>query len=370
MVLLAGDLFDGDWRDYSTGLYFAAQMSRLRQAGIVVALVRGNHDAASQLTRHLSLPDNVHELPSRKPATVVFEELGIAVHGQSFATRRVTADLAKDYPAPVPELLNIGLLHTSLTGRPEHEPYAPCSLETLVERGYDYWALGHVHAREVVCRDPWVVFPGNLQGRHAREAGDKGATLIAVEDGRVLDVEHRPLDVVRFCVCEVDVGELQTAEDVVDRVREQLQQQAEAAEERVVAARIRVVGQSSAHGPLSRDPERWVAELRAAANAVASTHVWVEKIELHTRAPMDPVQLRACDDALGHLLSSLAEVERGGQALQGLQDELDGLRRKLPAEAREGPDGVRLDDPEYIAQALEHVEQQLLARLLPERGTE
>lgn len=33
LLLLAGDLYDGDWRDYSTGLFFAAQMARLREVG-------------------------------------------------------------------------------------------------------------------------------------------------------------------------------------------------------------------------------------------------------------------------------------------------------------------------------------------------
>ena len=28
-VLIAGDLYDGDWRDYNTGLYLAGQLGRL-----------------------------------------------------------------------------------------------------------------------------------------------------------------------------------------------------------------------------------------------------------------------------------------------------------------------------------------------------
>ena len=48
-VLLAGDIYDGDWRDYNTGLYFVSQMARLRDAGIPVFLVTGNHDAANRM---------------------------------------------------------------------------------------------------------------------------------------------------------------------------------------------------------------------------------------------------------------------------------------------------------------------------------
>jgi DNA repair exonuclease SbcCD nuclease subunit len=83
-VLVAGDLYDGDWRDYNTGLYFAAQMSRLQEAGISVVLIAGNHDAANQMTKRLRLPGNVHRFPARRPGTVELADLGVAVHGQSF----------------------------------------------------------------------------------------------------------------------------------------------------------------------------------------------------------------------------------------------------------------------------------------------
>ena len=102
-LLLAGDIFDGDWKDYGTGLFFIAQLARLGQAGIPTYLVRGNHDAASQITKYLPLPAHVHELGSRQAETKVLEMPGgaVAIHGQSFATRAVTDDLAVDYPLPV-----------------------------------------------------------------------------------------------------------------------------------------------------------------------------------------------------------------------------------------------------------------------------
>src|SRR5262245_40516490 len=224
-VLLAGDLYDGNWKDYSTGLCFAAQMSRLREAGIQVYLVRGNHDAQSQITRSLRLPENVRELRVKKPETVVDERLGIAVHGQGFATKAVTDDLASRYPDRVEGFFNVGLLHTCATGREGHESYAPASLETMRSKGYDYWALGHVHTREVLPEAPWIVFPGNLRGRHARETGPKGATLVRVERGRVETAEHRPLDVVRWSADRVDVSDAASPTDVVDLVRAHLETQ-------------------------------------------------------------------------------------------------------------------------------------------------
>src|SRR5262249_2100930 len=141
--------------------------------------------------------------PHEQSGQLVLEEHGVAVHGRSFATRAVTHDLSRNYPKVVPGLFNIGLLHTSLTGRPGHENYAPTTPDALIAREYDYWALGHVHVREIVHEDPWVVFPGNLQGRQIRESGPKGATLVTVSGGRVARVEHRTLDAFRWCSLEV-----------------------------------------------------------------------------------------------------------------------------------------------------------------------
>lgn len=177
-VLLAGDLYDGDWRDYNTGLFFASQMSKLRKVGIKVFLISGNHDAQSQITKTIRLPDNVRQLSTRKPETVLLENVGVAIHGRGFATRAVTEDISATYPDARAGYFNIGMLHTSANGREGHEPYAPCTVQGLAAKGYDYWALGHVHKREVLSEDPWIVFSGNIQGRHIREQGAKGCSLV------------------------------------------------------------------------------------------------------------------------------------------------------------------------------------------------
>jgi DNA repair protein SbcD/Mre11 len=361
-LLLAGDLYDGDWKDYATGLFFSAQMSRLREAGVRVFLIRGNHDAQSRITRRLELPDNVKELACGQPESVRDEALGIAVHGQGFAKASVTDDLAANYPGAVGGLLNIGLLHTALSGRPGHADYAPCAVDTLRSKGYDYWALGHVHAREVVSDDPWIVFPGNLQGRHAREGGAKGATLVTVREGRVQEVEHRALDVVRWARVKVDVTAAATGEDVVDRVRGALEQAMVAADGRLLAARVGVSGATRAHGDLQSEPERWESAIRAAATDVGD--VWLEKVRLRTTPAFDRDAAMKRDDAVGELLRAVQGVQEDEAQLEALASDLADLARKLPAEAREGEDGVRVHDPAYLREAMGDVERLLLSRLL------
>jgi DNA repair protein SbcD/Mre11 len=364
LLLIAGDVFDGDWRDYSTGLFFAAQMVRLREAGVKVVMLRGNHDAKSQISRELRLPDNVRDLSTRRPETVLFDDLGVAVHGQGFAAREVPEDLAAGYPSPVASLFNVGLLHTSLNGRPGHEPYAPTAVDVLRGKGYDYWALGHVHAREVVSDEPYVVFPGNLQGRHARELGPKGATVVTVASGRVTELRHEALDVVRWAVCEVDASLAADGHDVVDLARAQLAQRAAAAQGRLLAARVIVSGRSRAHGALSRDPERWVAELRAASLDVGEGAVWIEKVELGTRSEVARGREAVAEDALGQLDRALAMLAADPSAAADLAGALADLKRKLPREAQAGDDAVRPDDPAYLAQAVAEVRELILGRLL------
>jgi exonuclease SbcD len=366
LLLLAGDLYDGDWRDYSTGLFFSQQMSRLREAGVRVVLVRGNHDAASQITRHLRLPDNVRELAVHAAESVCFDDLGIAVHGQGFATRAVTENLAQAYPERISQLLNVGLLHTSVNGRQGHENYAPCSLETLKHKGYDYWALGHVHAREVLMEAPWVVFSGNLQGRHARETGEKGATLVSYDAHGIQRVEHRALDVVRYASLRVDVRQAASFDAVLEAARTGLLQLAAAAE-RTTAVRVTLAGSSRAHAELHARDAALLENVRALATDAGSGQLWVEKLLLETRPLVSPLGARSEVGALGELLGYLQSLRNDDDALLELaDDELRELRVRLPVELCEGADGLRLDDPEQLRAELDAVEQLLLGRLFGE----
>ncbi|MCC6527752.1 MAG: DNA repair exonuclease [Polyangiaceae bacterium] len=366
LLLLAGDVFDGDWRDYATGLFFARQMKLLGEAGVQVVMVRGNHDAASHMSRALELPSNVHELASRSPETRIFDELGVAVHGQSFPGRSVEQDLTARYPLPTPGLFNIGLLHTSLDGREGHDSYAPTTSATLASKGYDYWALGHVHAREVVAQDPWIVFPGNLQGRHVREAGPRGATLVEVDAGRVVAVEARTLDVVRFAVASVDLGavDMASGHDFVDVARARLADAHVAAEGRLCVVRIVAKGAGRAHAALGGDPERWEAELRRAANELDG--VWLERLVVRSTLPGSAADFALRPDVVGQLLRALGEARADPARLAELFDDFAELRRKLPAELRER--GFRLDAPEHLVEPLGDVEGLLLSRLLGPGG--
>ena len=294
------------------------------------------------------------------------EELGIAVHGQGFDTREVTSDLSSRYPEPKRGMFNIGLLHTALEGRAGHAPYAPCRLSALVDRGYDYFALGHVHTREVLSEKPWIVFPGNLQGRHARETGPKGASLVTVEGEQVRTVEHRSLDEVRWHQAEADVSDERSLDGVLERVRESLGVAVSASEGRLSAIRVRIVGASAAHEQLIARSARVTEEVRALTLDLAG-EAWLEKVELATRSVIGRAQLREREDAIGELLRGLTGIANDEAALTELSAELLELKRKLPPELREGPDAIDLESPEALRRLLAEVEQTLVPAV---RGSE
>ncbi len=287
-VLIAGDLYDGEWQDWRTGTFLIAALQRLTQAGIRVVAISGNHDAESIITRRLSWPEGATMLPTAKAGTVSIAPLNLHIHGRGFATRDVLENLLPSYPPRIEGALNIGLLHTAATGRPGHAAYAPCTPDQMAALGYDYWALGHIHTREILGRDPWIVFPGNLQGRHIRETGPKGATLITVTDGRITDVAPITLDAVRWAMIEPDVTGAADEEAALAIIRAALAAAIADAAPRLVAARLRVHGATAAHAALIRDPAETRGKIRTEAiNAGGADALWLEEIRLDTQ-PLAP----------------------------------------------------------------------------------
>ncbi len=360
LLVISGDLFDGDWRDVSTGLFFAAQLAKLCEAGVQVAWIRGNHDAVSQIRRSVRLPEGVVELRADRAETRVFDRLGVAVHGRSFAVRDVTEDLAATYPERVAGALNVGLLHTALEGRANHDRYAPCRVETLVNRGYEYWALGHVHQREVVHADPYIVFPGNLQGRHARELGEKGASLVTFDGDRISAVEHRALDVVRWAELRVQLGAAQTLDDVLGTAQLELSRAAEAAQGRLLAFRVKLAGATALDAQLRASRDKLTEELCSLSYGVGGAGAWLEKLVLSTE-PLGQAQSLG-DDALAEIDRSLAELLQA-DAPEALHDYLGDLSRKLPAEVLELVPELRAMSPELLSELSRDVQSLLRQRL-------
>ncbi|PRY13414.1 DNA repair exonuclease SbcCD nuclease subunit [Kineococcus rhizosphaerae] len=323
-LLLAGDLYDGTWHDYATGRFFTRQVQRLADSGIKVFVVSGNHDAESQITHSLTLPPNVHRFGVDSPGTVVEEHLGLAVHGQGYRTRAVSSNLAAGYPREVPGVVNVGLLHATVDGSRsggEHERYAPCSVDDLTALGYEYVALGHVHAREVLATGrTTVAYSGNLQGRHPRETGAKGAYVVDLAPGEPAQLTFHPLDVARWESLEVDVTDASDVADAMGLLRGRLLDARRDAGDRPLVVRVALEGPTAAAADLA-DAERLRHEAEQVAEAAG---VVLEKVGSRARPPRaggadDPelvAAVRAAADALAQD-PALTQLVRGVRAETG-----------------------------------------------------
>ncbi|MGM0676343.1 MAG: metallophosphoesterase family protein [Pseudomonadota bacterium] len=364
-LLLAGDIYDRDWQDFHTGLFFREQMVRLERGGVRVFMVQGNHDAQGVISRQLPLPENVTVFSSRTVQTVQLEDLPVALHGRSFPDRAVDEDWVPEYPAPVTGCFNIGLLHTSLSGRAGHDRYAPTEVTALTAKGYDYWALGHVHHREVVCESPRIVFPGNLQGRHANEIGPKGCDLVRVTPAGIQS-EFMPLDVVRWHRLELDISDVEDVAHFVRRVTRALDEVLEGDLQRLHAVRVHLTGTSALRDLEARQPGTLEAQVRAAAQDLDGPQVWVEQVRVRLARPLERTQVAARDDAVGELLRLVdAMMENPDEAAQFLQQPLASLLDKLPSEL-DLLDGVDLRDAQQMRDLLLDAESTVLARLSDE----
>jgi len=281
-VVIAGDVYDGEWKDTAIGLFFARQLSRLHREAIPVFIIHGNHDAKNVVTKEITLPDNVTTFPVKRAKTHRIEALRVAIHGRSFLEREETENWAPTYPDPVAGYFNIGMLHTSCDGRPGHASYAPCSSGDLVARGYDYWALGHVHQFEVLQAFPHIVYPGNLQGRSIRECGAKGGVFVDVQDGRVRELRRIVTDHARWAEVVVDASAHDGKESLLRAVAQAFAPVAREAEGRLVAARLRVTGATALHRALLADQEQFADDALAAAQQNAED-IWIEKLRIETR---------------------------------------------------------------------------------------
>lgn len=332
-VVIAGDIFDGKWQDMGTGLFFAATMAKLSAASIPVYLLKGNHDAESSITQRLPLPPGVQFFSSRKVDTFLLEDHAVALHGKSFANAHVSEDMTLQYLAPVSGYFNIGVLHTSMGGYSRHETYAPTSIAALAAKQYQYWALGHVHDYAVLSEDPYIIYPGVLQGRKITETGGKGAVLVEVEDGAVRSCKPISFDVIRWSRVVVDCSALETRDDVHQCMRTVLRHAVEMeGDGRPLVVRVTVTGATQLHSELQDTRSLLRDELRTIAGEIDG-NLWIEKMSLETS---ETIAIVTHDPEIGEvdtqdLFAMLDQASSDPELLQVLASDFAAFLSTTPA---------------------------------------
>ena len=265
-------------------------------------------------------------------------------------------------------MFNIGLLHTSLDGREDHAVYAPCSADNLRSKGYQYWALGHIHKQEFVSEDPWIVFPGCIQGRHIRETGAKGCVLVTVEDGAVGAVDKCSLDVLRWVECSVDLTDVVEIREVLERARKSIENERTSADGRPFAMRIRFEGATAISNKLAAFPERFEQQIKALGAEIAGDDLWIERVENATGGKFDLESTLSDDNAFGKLLKDILVTPDNPNEIDGLKDVIADLRQKIPSEAFGADSVLNIDENQTVKRLVEEAKRMLVGRLLTAGG--
>ncbi|MFD2670574.1 metallophosphoesterase family protein [Marinicrinis sediminis] len=229
-VLLAGDVFDLEDRSLRAQHALYQACARLGDAGISVYAIHGNHDPQDGAWLNLDWPETVHFFSAKQVEQVEIKDRHgdpiAAVSGISYPTRHVLDNLSSLFPVKDEQerrLYQIALLHAQVGTSADHEPYSPCQLTDLTSKGYHYWALGHIHARQVLHEDPYVVYPGNIQGRHRKEKDEKGCYVVHVDTDQSTRLEFVPLHAVQFGEMRVEVAGTPRLHELSEQIQEQLE---------------------------------------------------------------------------------------------------------------------------------------------------
>lgn len=322
-LLIAGDLYDGAHRSAKTAAFLVGQIERLRDAKIPVFYIKGNHDAENPISGEVALPDNVHIFDGRG-GKAQLAGTDIWIHGVSFSGRHAPDSLLGKFGSPVSGAVNIAILHTSLAGAAGHDNYAPCSVAELAALGFDYWALGHVHKRQVHSDAPWVVMPGIPQGRDIGEAGLKSATLLTIENG-MISIQEVPTSVTSFLGHSIDVSGADADDDIRQIIRSSLHallQSMRLGDTAIV--RLMLVGSTVRHWQVLRDRDIWAETVSQIAEETG--RLWIEKLHFALEAPTVAADANATEE-LGQLMAQIASEE--GFAAHALA-EVDEVLSQLP----------------------------------------
>ena len=368
-LVIAGDLYDGDQRSMHTAAALTREMRRLHEAGVPVYVVRGNHDARSRITRELALPDNVHGYDGRG-GTHALDDGRAAFHGVSFTKAHAPESLVSKFRAPRPDAWNVGLLHTSLAGAEGHDVYAPCAVADLEARGYDYWALGHVHVR-AVHRDhaPAIVMSGNPQGRDMGEHGARSVTLVALDEAAGTRLETRTVGPARFERIALDAAGVDDWQALVRLCEDALVGRREALDEEQLICRIELVGSSPLAWRAARDTDVLEELLRDTAGGLDGT--WIDRVRSSLRAPTAAGSGPGSDDETLHRLTDLVDEDLLGSPELGerVRGELAEFLRKMPKGFRDRLGETEAESEAAVAALLREGSRELLMRLHPD-GTD
>lgn len=326
-VVVSGDVYDLADRSLRAQIRFQQAVVKLSKQGISVFIIHGNHDPEDGRRAALDWPKSVHFFGSKDAGMVaVYNDEGgllAQIYGISYPTAAVSTNLLPYFQVQQEAVYKIGLLHSNVDGDPSHDNYAPCSKGELIRLGIDYWALGHIHQRAVLHEEPYVVYPGNIQGRHVKELGAKGCYIVKVSEYGTTKMEFNALDSIRWVDQSVSIKGLTTEQQLKDLIEEHMEGIKKDTGGRSAIVRFTLEGRGLLHHILQGSYlTELLAELRDDQTRLAEdddklSFVWIESFKVLSGLHVDLEQLLEEESFSGDLLrisQSLMEDDRGSSS--------------------------------------------------------
>lgn len=355
-VLISGDLFDANWKDFSVGLMFIQEINRL---SCPIYYIRGNHDSENRLLKKLPYPDHLFLFDSESAHTYINDQLKVAIHGQSYFHYHTQSDLSLNYPKAKPGYFNIGLLHTSGEISNGEKPYAPYDLRTLQSKNYDYWAMGHIHSAQIVSKNPYRVYSGVLQGRHIKETGSKGCYLIEVDNFKVVSVNFKAIASHLWEELYIDLSDICREEELKQRLISSFKNMIHP-EEHIEGYILRLIftGVFKLEKRIHFYQEYWRSCIYLWLSEAVEQKIYIEK--LIDRTSQDLSSDGDKNTIFNAFRDELKSIQHKNWIEETFNEEKDFMFRKLPKELidlldKDEEDSSFNDVKEYIGQKLQEI---------------
>ncbi len=367
-LIVSGDSFDTEYQGLSAQLRFVSGLENLNKQSIPVYLICGNHDPMSSWLETLTLPENVYRFGSSKPERSVFERHGkplAEITGMSYQDTEENRDLTDEYDASNSKApFSIAVLHGTAGNPGPHENYAPFKPERILEKGFDYWALGHIHKGGVIREAfPCIVYPGNPQGRDFGEKGAKGCYIVEMDSDKRPELRFAPVNLVRFEEVDVDLTEEEDIARLTDLIEDSVKSIQGFDDETSLILRVTLKGKTPLHNTLKipGETENLLEYLNPDRISLERRFTWIDSIDVKTIPDMDEQEIKKGGDFASEIIKVFEEYADETEKLNELitRTEDDMGNREVRREIQELTEEEKKD-------VIENAKWMLLDRLIPE----
>ena len=314
-LIISGDIFESEGKSPTAQLKFVAELKRLSDKGISSYYVCGNHDPVKTWLDVIKLPESVYRFDSSKVEYHIYKKDNIPVadiYGISYGDNVVKENLSLRYkrrntPCPV----SIAVLHGTAGEAGPHENYAPFKVKDVKSKGFDYWAMGHIHKRHVINEsDPAIVYPGNPQGRDFGETGAKGCNLIEIDSDNKISIRFMPVQLIRFEEIEVTLSEEDKMDSLPDKIQKAKDNIGDYDDNVSYILRINLKGRTPLHSYLSKPGEtEQLLELLNEGQLDHNVFTWIDQIKLHTMPVIDISKVEHGNDFASEIIKAFNDYE-------------------------------------------------------------